>query len=293
MRSRQHTLGSLEHAVRRGREIARAGVADPSWFAHRVVDYASSLRDSRHDHPYAVDDDWEPRLHEWLRVGWPCQATDPFRSVFQDAMDLLVSQGLQVGRGAFGGWGDGEPAFTRASWCIACHSRPARVVETGVARGVTTRTILEAFRKNGAGHLWSIDLPPPSKPELLDQVGAAVPASFRGPWTYVRGASSTHLRPLLAELGEIDLFVHDSSHTSRNVRFELDAAWNHLRPGGYLLVDDIDYSDGFKAFTARAHGAEWLVGRGEPLRPDRSRRDHAGLFGVVRKQEAAGASRAA
>ena len=38
-----------------------------------------------------------------------------------------------------------------------------KVVETGVAHGVTSRFILEALERNGRGFLWSIDLPPLEK----------------------------------------------------------------------------------------------------------------------------------
>jgi hypothetical protein len=54
---------------------------------------------------------------------------------------------------------------------------------------------------------------------------------------------------VLSHLGEIDLFVHDSLHSERNVRFELDRAWAALRPNGALVVDDIDANWGFRSFT--------------------------------------------
>jgi len=36
------------------------------------------------------------------------------------------------------------------------------VIETGVARGMTSRVILEAMTVNNSGHLWRVDLPHPS-----------------------------------------------------------------------------------------------------------------------------------
>jgi hypothetical protein len=41
-------------------------------------------------------------------------------------------------------------------------------------------------------------------------------------------------------LGQIDLFVHDSMHTARNVRFELEPVWPALTPGGAVLIDDVE-----------------------------------------------------
>lgn len=50
--------------------------------------------------------------------------------------------------------------------------------------------------------------------------------------------------PASAELGKIDLFIHDSLHSEHNVRFEMDLAWSALPPGGAIVVDDIDFKLG-------------------------------------------------
>jgi predicted O-methyltransferase YrrM len=115
-----------------------------------------------------------------------------------------------------------------------------RVLETGVARGLTTRAILEALERNGTGHLWSVDLPPLLEHDLSDETGAAVPARLYDRWTLVRGSSRRVLPELIADLGQIDLFVHDSMHTTRNLRFELERIWPALRSGGAALIDDVE-----------------------------------------------------
>ena len=57
------------------------------------------------------------------------------------------------------GGDDGDRAQAEAIWCLVAHLRPATVVETGVAHGLTSRVILEGLHRNGNGHLWSVDLP--------------------------------------------------------------------------------------------------------------------------------------
>jgi hypothetical protein len=57
----------------------------------------------------------------------------------------------------------------------------------------------------------------------------------------------------VAELGEVDVFVHDSLHTGRNVAFELDTVWPALRTGGVAIVDDIDHSVGLHGFLKTAN----------------------------------------
>src|ERR1700760_4235939 len=180
--------------------------------------------------PYPEDEKWEEQLHAILGLASPCRCGEEFDALWRSVMMELEARSLNLGRGAFGGWGDGEPGLVRAVWTAVCHLRPETVIETGVGRGLTTRFVLEAFERAGVGHLWSIDLPPPRSPDLHHQIGIAVPEGLRARWSYVRGSSRRRLPGLLSELGSIDLFVHDSRHSARNLLFELRNAWNALRP---------------------------------------------------------------
>ena len=76
---------------------------------------------------------------------------------------------------------------------------------------------------------------------------------------------------LLSQLGTIDLFIQDSRHTERNVRFELDHAWAAVRPGGAIVVDDIDLNWGFRSFTDSVSDCQSVIGYPEPLEPDLTR----------------------
>jgi predicted O-methyltransferase YrrM len=138
-----------------------------------------------------------------------------------------------------GGGLDADRELARVVYGIVAAQQPATVVETGVARGITARSILEA----GTGHLYSIDLPP--KKLIGAQSCMAVPGRLRGRWTYLEGTSRRHLPSLLRRLGQVDLFIHDSLHTQRNMRFEIARGWKALRPGGILVADDIGTNDAF------------------------------------------------
>jgi predicted O-methyltransferase YrrM len=198
-------------------------------------------------------------------------------------IESLQTKGLEVGVGSFGGFNDGEPELVRAIWCLVRHLRPTNVVETGVARGISSRFILEALERNGVGRLWSIDQPPPLDPELHEQVGAAVNNRCRRRWSYIRGSSRRRLPGLLASLGSIDLFLHDSIHTEYNTRFELERAWSVLSPGGVVVADDIDLNSGFHSFARAYSDHPFFVCRARPLQSDRSRFEGAGLFGILQK----------
>ena len=44
------------------------------------------------------------------------------------------------------------------------------------------------------------------------------------------------------------MFLHDSLHTTRNMTFEFQAAWQKMNAGGVLLSDDIHMSKAFERF---------------------------------------------
>jgi len=252
-----------------------------------LIELDAQLKERReHRRPaclYEAESGWERRLHAILGLPWPCAAVSEFWALWPKVIATLNAKGLRIGRATFGRYNDGDPGFVRAVWCLTRHLQPAKVVETGVARGFTSRFILEALERNGTGHLWSIDYPPPLKRGLREQVGAAVGNGFHDRWSYIRGSSRRRLPGLLSRLGQIDLFVHDSRHTEHNVLFELDRAWAALRPGGALVVDDIDLNWGFNSFPRRYSGHRSLICSAEPLQPDPPRFDGKGLFGIIRK----------
>ena len=114
------------------------------------------------------------------------------------------------------------------------HQCPSVVVETAVARGVLW-IVLEALNRNERGHLWSIDLPHLLEKDLHAQIGAAVPSPHRARWSYVEGSSRRRLPSLLRSLAQVDLFIHDSLHTARNTRFEMELTL-HVLASGHLAT---------------------------------------------------------
>jgi hypothetical protein len=261
--------------------------AHPLELATKVVDtYVAEQEQRRPECQYHSDENWERRLHDHLGAQWPCEFAGEFWSLWPQVMKELEAKGIQAGPESFGSWNDGDAGLVRAVWCLTRHLRPENVVETGVAHGVTSRLILEALEKNGSGRLSSIDLPPVEK-DWREQVGVAVGDRYAKRWTYIKGPSRLRLPKLLAQLGKIDLFIHDSLHSERNVRFELDRAWAALRPGGALVVDDVDANWGFQSFTRTFSGHQSMVCEAEPLRPDLRRFNKKGLFGIILKEPTA------
>jgi hypothetical protein len=224
-------------------------------------------------YPYSVEEDWGPAFHELLDLPWPCPEVTAAREVLTEIAASLTAKGLAFGRYTYGLYSDADPGLGGATWCAVRHLKPAVVVETGVARGVTSRLILEAMSLNDKGHLWSIDLPHPFSPELHHETAAAIPGGAHDRWTYVRGSSRRRLPRLLAELGRVDMFVHDSLHTARNMGFEMRSVWAELAEGGALLVDDV-HNQAFADFVNHAGNPEAIVCRSA---------DSQWMFGAIHK----------
>lgn len=231
--------------------ILKAFVRDPlvTWRAipGEIRQMHGTPRYGAHD----VDPAWDERLHSMLGVAWPCPEAESLTATLEDVSDRLALHGITPGRCTYGNYSDADTSLCKAIWCAIRHVRPKVVIETGVAHGVSSQVALEALATNKYGRLWSIDLRHPFHADLHSQTGIAVAERRRAGWGYVQGRSRQRLPHLIAEVGRVDLFIHDSLHTARNTLFEMDEAAAAMFSGGLMLIDDIFEHDGFKKFAAR------------------------------------------
>jgi Methyltransferase domain len=222
----------------------------------------------------AVDEAWEEHLHSLLGVAWPCPQARRLDEIMTDIDARLATDGLAAGRYTYAWYSDAEGSLSRAVWCVAMHTRPEVVVETGVAHGVTSRIVLEALQQNDLGHLWSVDLPFPFDKRLHTETGAAVTDECRPRWSYLEGSSRQRLPPLVTEVGRINMFIHDSLHTARNTIFEMEQVASVMPIGGVMLIDDIKSHKGFVAFCRRHPGYKTIACESA---------DKIGMFGIAVK----------
>ena len=208
---------------------------------------------------YEVDEAWDEHLHELLGAPWPCPQAPRADELVTDIGNLLAAQGLGFGRYTYGVFSDADGSLCRAAWCTVLHTRPDAVIETGVAHGVTSRIVLEALGQNDLGHLWSVDLPFPFDHRLHGETGMVVTDECRHRWTYLEGSSKQRLPPLVAEVGHVEMFIHDSLHTAENTLFEMEQAAAAMPAGGVMLVDDIDSHAGFATFAERHPGYQTVI----------------------------------
>jgi predicted O-methyltransferase YrrM len=173
----------------------------------------------------------------------------------------------QTDRGDPYGFGGIKPDVGVRLYRLVRELRPAVAVETGVCNGVSTALILAGLARNGEGVLYSIDYPEVADTTYPEgsfwhgkkgaviprgsQSGWLVPPALRARLVLTIGRTRDELPPLLSRLGVIDFFLHDSEHSEECMRFEYEAAWPHLRPGGVLVSDDITWNTVFDEFPRR------------------------------------------
>lgn len=150
--------------------------------------------------------------------------------------------------------------FTLARFCyLICRAlKPRIVLETGVAYGVTSAFILQALECNGNGVLQSVDLPPLGK-DTDKFVGILVPRELRHRWRLHRGASKRVLPSLLPELGQVDIFIHDSLHTYWNMKREFEQVKPYLARPSVVIADDVQGNPAFLEWVEEAKPACWGV----------------------------------
>ena len=142
-------------------------------------------------------------------------------------------------------------SLARLAYAICRLRQPEVVVETGVAYGVTTAFLLQALAVNNKGGLWSIDLPPLGE-DAEAQTGCLVPPALRARWHPLRGTTRRLLPTLVSQVPAIDVFLHDSLHTSWNMSREFRTVWPKLANGGVLISDDVEQNRAFETFARRS-----------------------------------------
>jgi predicted O-methyltransferase YrrM len=125
------------------------------------------------------------------------------------------------------------------------------VVETGVAYGWSSLSILKALSQNGVGKLYSIDMPYPRKNNEND-VGIVVPEYLKKNWTLIRKPDNPGILEALNKIDEkIDLCHYDSDKSWWGRHYAYPILWKSLNSKGLFISDDIQDNLYFSEFVKK------------------------------------------
>jgi predicted O-methyltransferase YrrM len=127
--------------------------------------------------------------------------------------------------------------------------RPEILVETGVPSGVSSTYLLLALERNKKGTLHSVEIGDPAYLPAGTSPGWIVPDWLRTRWRLHMGDVATVLPGLLRDLGEVDVFIHDSLHSYEHMKFEFELAVPFIKCGGLLIADDALWNPAFVEFA--------------------------------------------
>ena len=112
--------------------------------------------------------------------------------------------------------------------------KPDKVVETGVAAGVSTNTMLDALHSNANGTLVSVD--------ITNQVGELIDDSLKTRWLLKilpEIGREKSFAKYLSENTDASLFLHDSDHSSSWQIKEFSLVVRKLPNIDLMLFDDV------------------------------------------------------
>lgn len=168
---------------------------------------------------------------------------------------------------------DLDKSLCRFLFFLCKLTNPDLVVETGVANGFSSSYILLGLDYEKNGELISIDyLFEPWHTER--GIGMAIPNTLRKRHKIIFGKSIPTLKKLLINNAAIDIFIHDSLHTYKNMIEEYKLVWPYIKNGGFLLSDDVSINDAFLDFVDKIR-----------LKPLIIQQEKGELFGLIQKKD--------
>lgn len=143
----------------------------------------------------------------------------------------------------------GGPGDLNLLFDSVCLTQAQIVLETGVAYGWSSLSILNGMAEVENAKLFSVDMP---YPKMANDrfVGLVVPDSLRAHWTLIREPDRNGIRKALAAAGgQIDLCHYDSDKSYWGRAYAFPLLWEALRSGGLFISDDIQDNMFFAEFA--------------------------------------------
>jgi hypothetical protein len=157
----------------------------------------------------------------------------------------LVDQGfVKIQSFDFNWGGQGNISL---NYSIAHYLQATHVVETGVAYGWSSMSLLKSISEQKQGTLISVDMPFwGTKHE--NQIGCVVPPILKKYWSLIRLPDRDALPKILNNKRKFHMCHYDSDKTYDGKSWALPKLWDSIKSGGVLICDDVNDNLAFKDF---------------------------------------------
>lgn len=178
------------------------------------------------------------------------ESTKVSQEIEHDA--LVILSGIKHDLGG----GSGYPLL----YFLVRHHKPAIVVETGVAAGWSSKTILRGIAKNKFGKLFSSDFPYFRLKNPEQYIGLLARDEGTDNWQLFSKGDENNLPIILERLNgqKIDLFHYDSDKSKAGRSYALKLVQNHISDQGVFIMDDIQDDLVFQRYVV-SHGMTFHV----------------------------------
>lgn len=142
---------------------------------------------------------------------------------------------------------------------IVRYMNPEYVVETGVAAGYSSYSILSAMESNDRGVLLSSDFPYFRLPNPEKYIGIVVPEELKTRWELLVEGDRVNLPKILRKIDYIDVFHYDSDKSYSGRRYATNLIADALSERGVILMDDIQDNSFFHDLIEESKPESWFI----------------------------------
>ncbi|MBI2481554.1 MAG: class I SAM-dependent methyltransferase [Planctomycetia bacterium] len=201
-------------------------------------------------------------IENLLLKAWQLRSIDGTLCIDREVLDKFLAapfdplpefEGAPNYRLKNNGRGKDHPRYGRFVYALARHYRPEYIVEVGTFAGGTAVGFANAINENGRGRLICVDQDSYSNgtfPQVVKRNLARV--GFAESKLQLCCGDSKEWLPKLGETlkGKADIVLVDGDHTYEGALIDLTNAVPLVKPGGFILVHDVDRSRRMDEATA-------------------------------------------
>ena len=196
-------------------------------------DYTKKINDNNH---YKLSN--KDEIYKILNISDIVNPQEMYQSIFEESKRIIKKNPVTLG-----GAGDLELLYN-----ISKLNNINKILETGVANGWSSLSILLSIKDDLKKSLVSIDLPYPFK-NSEEYIGRAVPFNLRKKWNLIIDNDKKILSDFLLKDIKFDLIHYDSDKSYDGRIKSYNIIWKILNTNGILISDDVSDNNAFAYFS--------------------------------------------